>query len=75
MKLHQRTRVVVDQARLEFDRFQLGNERWCRAGQRRFNVEFQVNPEVVDFLRDNPDKSSTALAELWISRVITKRTP
>ena len=52
-----------------------GNERWCRDGQHRFNVEFQVNPEVVDFLKANPDKSSNELAELWIERVTTRRKP
>ena len=51
------------------------NERWCRDGQHRFNVEFQINPEVVDFLKAHPDKSSNALAELWIERVTTRRKP
>lgn len=51
-----------------------GNERWCRDGTHRFNFEFQVNPEVVDFLKAHPDKSSKELAEMWIDRV-TKRKP
>ena len=59
----------------EFDQhMERGNERWCRDGQRRFNVEFQVNPEVVDFLKEHPDKSTEELTEMWIERV-TKRKP
>ena len=60
-----------------FDQHEIrGNdERWCRNGQQRFNVEFQVNPEVIDFLKANPDKSSKELADLWIERVTTRRKP
>jgi len=50
------------------------NERWCRDGQHRFNSEFQINPEVVDFLKAHPDKSSEELADLWIDHV-TRRKP
>ena len=49
-----------------------GNERWCRDGQHRFNFEFQVNPEVVDFLKANPDKSSKELTAMWIERMRRK---
>lgn len=52
-----------------------GDERWCRDGLRRFNFEFQVNPEGLDFLKDHPDKSSKALADMWIERVTTRRKP
>ena len=52
-----------------------GNERWCRDGQHRFNVAFQVNPEVGDFLKEHPDKSNNELADLWIERVTTRRKP
>lgn len=45
------------------------NERWCRDGKHRFNVEFQVNPEVVHFVKEHSDKSSKELADLWIERV------
>ena len=51
-----------------------GNERWCRNGAHRFNFEFQVNPEVIDFLKEHPDKSTKELTEMWIDRV-TKRKP
>lgn len=52
-----------------------GNECWCRDGKHRFNVEFQANPEVVDFLKAHPDKSSKELADLWIEHVTTRRKP
>jgi hypothetical protein len=45
------------------------DERWCRDGQRRFNVEFHVNPELVAFLQANPDKTTRELTELWIERL------
>jgi hypothetical protein len=50
------------------------NERWCRDGQHRFNCEFQINPEVVDFVKAYPDKSGKELADLWIERM-RKRKP
>jgi hypothetical protein len=51
-----------------------GETRWCPNGTQQFNVEFQANPEVIDFVKANSDKSSAELAELWIKRV-TKRKP
>ena len=60
----------------EFDQHDArDNERWCRDGQRRFNVEFKINPEVIDFLKKHPDKSDKELADLWIKRVTTRRKP
>lgn len=62
--------------REEFDQHEArGNERWCRDGKHRFNFEFHVNPEVVDFLKEHPDKSSKELTDLWIERVTTRRKP
>ena len=53
-----------------------GDERWWRDGQHRFNFEMTVNPEVIDFLRANPDKSTKELTALWIDRVTgRKQTP
>jgi hypothetical protein len=58
----------------EFDRHEArGDERWCRDGQRRFNVDFQPDPALIDFLREHPDASTTDLAAMWISRA--KRKP
>ena len=60
----------------EFDQHaSRGNERWCRDGQHRFNVEFHATPEVVDFLKANPDMPSKELADLWIEHVTTRRKP
>ena len=62
----------------EFDQHDIrGNERerWCRDGQHRFNFEFQVNPEVIDFLKANPDKSTKELTAMWIERVTTRNKP
>jgi len=60
----------------EFDQHAVcDNERWCRDGQHRFNAEFHVNPEVIDFLRENPAKSSRELADLWIERMTRRRKP
>ena len=62
----------------EFDQHDIRDnkrERWCRDGQHRFNVEFQANPEVIDFLKANPDKSSKELTDLWIERVTTRKKP
>lgn len=50
------------------------DKRWCPNGNQEFNVEFHVNPDVIDFVKKHPDKSSAELAELWIERV-TKRKP
>ena len=59
----------------EFNQHEVrGTERWCRDGQRRFNFALQPNPEVIDFLKEHPDKSTEELTEMWIDRV-TKRKP
>ena len=50
-----------------------GNERWCRDGQHRFNFEMTVNPEVIDFIQANPDKSSKELTDMWIERVTGRK--
>ncbi len=48
-------------------------KRWCPNGTQEFNVEFQVNPEVIEFVKAHPDKSSAELAELWIERIRRKQ--
>ena len=48
-------------------------ERWCRDGQHRYNFEMAVNPEVIDLLRANPDKSTKELTAMWIERVTQRK--
>lgn len=49
-----------------------GDERWCRDGRDRFNVVFDVNPDVRDFIADNSEASPDDLAKLWVERLRRK---
>lgn len=49
------------------------DDRWCRDGMHTFNCVFHVNPEVIDFLREHPDKSPEELTAMWIDRVTTRK--
>lgn len=51
-----------------------GDEHWCRDGQHRFDVAFQINPELGAFIAAHPDKSTQELTMLWIAH-LRKRTP
>ena len=48
-----------------------GNRQCADGG--RFDFVFQVNPEVVDFVKENLDKPPDGLAAMWIDRVRQRR--
>lgn len=41
----------------------------CPRGDKTFDFEFQVNPEVTAFVEENLDRSPEDLVELWTDRV------
>lgn len=49
-----------------------GGDSACPDGKNTFNFEFQISPEVAEFVRANLDKPSDELARLWIERVRSK---
>lgn len=49
-----------------------GDDRWCRDGARTFNFEFHLNPEVIAFVRQNPDTPVEELTRRWINHVVKK---
>ena len=49
-----------------------GHDSACPDGKNTFNFEFQINPEVAAFVKENLDKPSDELARLWIERVIAR---
>lgn len=44
-------------------------DRACRDGKNTFNVVFEINPAVGEFIKENLDKSPEELADLWIDKV------
>ncbi|HSX23378.1 MAG TPA: hypothetical protein VLE97_11445 [Gaiellaceae bacterium] len=46
-----------------------GRDSACRDGKNTFNFEFQINPEVAEFVKANLDKPPEELTRLWIERV------
>lgn len=50
----------------------VGGDRVCPGSRSTFNVVFEANPEVVDFVKANLDKSPEELTRMWIDRVVTR---
>jgi hypothetical protein len=49
-----------------------GRDSLCPDGKNTFNFEFEISPEAAEFVKQNMDKSSKELADMWIERIREK---